>query len=458
MPMRPFEAFNNNFGTSNKSAYDSNLRITKFLDHSRQGAIALNFSNIELAKQRAAFIKWKVSENLDKYLVAFEASVLRKGGKVLWAHDAENALHEIEQIFKKGNQGKILNSGSNLSAEIGLANFMKSKQLNYIDTSITSYFLELLEKQPFHPSLPAAKLVRTDLLSRLNKSIKTSLEAGNEELLSDVRDELRRKFYEAEFGIVEADFILADAGMVVISENEGDARLGLTFSKTNIILASIDKILPSFSDLELFLPLLSTHKNGQFLAAYSNIFGPPLREESEVSSEFIVILIDNGRSDTIASQEQRQALSCIGCGACYNICPVFSNVEGMLAYQGSYGGPIGQVLNPLQKGLEQFKHLSFASTLCGKCTSVCPVNIDIHNHLLRNRHESIKQNLEKTGDKFAWYTWKKLMLSRKNINKPNAFKSFTLKQLFKNDWGEREFPKLADKSFNQLWREKAGLK
>ncbi len=456
--MRPFEAFNQNFEVKSNSTFESSSRITRFLNHSRAAAVEHVFGNIELAKQRAAFIKWKVSENLDKYLVEFEASVLRKGGKVLWAYDAENALNEIEQLLKKGKQGRVLNSKSNLSAEIGLNDFLKNKQIDYTDTSITSYFLDLLNKQPYHPSLPASKLDRNDLLMQLNSSIKTSLDAGNEELLSDVRDELRRKFYDAEYGIVEADYIIADAGMAVISENEGDARLSLTFSKTNIILASIDKILPTFSDLELFLPLLSTHKNGQFLASYSTILGPPLRDEHEVSADFVVLLIDNGRSNAIASQEQRQALSCIGCGACYNVCPVFSNVEGMHSYQGSYGGPIGQVLNPLQKGLEQFKHLSYASTLCGKCTSVCPVNIDIHNHLLRNRHESIKQNIEKTGDKLAWYTWKKLMLSRKNINKPNAFKSFTLKQLFKNDWGEREFPKLADKSFNQLWREKLGLK
>lgn len=250
--MRPFEAFNQNFEVKSSNTFESSSRITRFLNHSRAAAVANVFGNIELAKQRAAFIKWKVSENLDKYLVEFEASVLRKGGKVLWAYDAENALNEIEQLLKKGKQGRVLNSKSNLSAEIGLNNFLKNKQLDYTDTSITSYFLDLLNKQPFHPSLPASKLDRNNLLMQLNSSIKTSLDAGNEELLSDVRDELRRKFYDAEYGIVEADYIIADAGMAVISENEGDARLSLTFSKTNIILASIDKILPTFSDLELF--------------------------------------------------------------------------------------------------------------------------------------------------------------------------------------------------------------
>lgn len=455
--MRPLEEFNQSFGVKGKTSFDSSLRIMDYLNHAREVGIAKAFGNIELARQRAAYTKWKVTENLDKHLVDFEASVLRRGGKVLWAYDAANALSEIEQVIKKGKGGRILNSESGLSNEIGLSSFLRSKNYASIDTSITSYFLGLLKQPAFHPVLPSAKLNRTELLKALNSAIRSSLNAGNEEILSDVRDELRRKFFEAEIGIVEADFLIADTGMAVISENEGDARLSLTFSKTNIILASIDKLLPTFTDLELFLPLLSSHKNGQFLSTYSTILGPPLREENEGCADFIVLLIDNGRSNVVSSQEQRQALSCIGCGACYNVCPVFSNSDGMSSYQGSYAGPIGQVLNPLQKGLDQYKHLSFASTLCGKCTKVCPVNIDLHNHLLRNRHETHKQGLEKAGDKVAWFTWKKLMLSRSNLNKPMSLKGFTLKQLYKRDWGEeKEFPKLADKSFNQLWREKSG--
>ena len=453
--MRAIEAFHKSFGNNGSNSNADVLHLMNHLNEARNLGISKTFENLELAKQRASYTKWKVTENLDKYLVDFEASVLRRGGKVLWAYDAENAIYEVEQIIKKTKGRKILHSESFLSLEIGLGEHLRKNGYEYVDTSITSYFLGLLNQQPFHPVLPAANLDRDKLVKELNQKIRSSLEAGNEEVLSDVRDELRRKFFDSEIGIIEADYLLADTGMVVVSENEGDARLSITFSKTNIILASIDKILPSFSDLELFLPLLSTYKNGQPLPSYCSILGPPLREESDVSPEFIILLIDNGRSNVVASQEQRQSLSCIGCGACYDVCPIFANSEGMSGYQGSYAGPIGQVLNPLQKGLDQYKHLSFASTICGKCTKACPVNIDLHNHLLRNRNESVKLNLEKTSEKLAWYTWKKFMLSRKNMNRPAAIKGFTLKQLFKSDWGEeREFPKLADKSFNQMWRER----
>jgi L-lactate dehydrogenase complex protein LldF len=272
-----------------------------------------------------------------------------------------------------------------------------------------------------------------------------------------LREEIRRKYLEADLGITGANFLIADAGMVAISENEGNARLCYTFSKTHVVLASIDKIIPSISDLELFFPLLSTHASGQQLSAFNTIVGPATRDEHDGPQEFIVILIDNGRSSVMASQDQRQALTCIGCGACHNVCPVFTASGGTALYQGAKSGPIGQVINPLQSNLESYKHLSNASTLCGRCTDVCPVKIDLHNHLVRNRHDSVGQGLEKTGEKLAWYTWKKFMLNRKNMNRPPSIKGFTLKQFYKNEWGEqREFPKLAEKTFNQLWREKHG--
>ena len=211
--------------------------------------------------------------------------------------------------------------------------------------------------------------------------------------------------------------------------------------------------------MELFFSLFSTHATGQQFSTYNTITGPPTREDKEGPTEFIVILLDNGRSNILATQEQRQALSCIQCGACSNVCPIFKIAGGDANYQSYRSGPIGQIVAPLQQGFQEYQYLSNLSTTCGKCTDVCPVNIDIHNHLLRNRHENLVQGFEKTGEKFAWYTWKKFMLSRKTLNRPAAIKNFTFKQFYKSEWGEsREFPKIAEKSFNQLWREKKGIK
>jgi L-lactate dehydrogenase complex protein LldF len=434
------------------------LPVLDFMEENRVEGIKA-FSNLELAKQRAAYTRWKVTENLDKYLVDFEASIIRRGGKVLWAFDADNALTEIDAIIKRTNAKKIVKSKGNVFNEIGLLKHLREKGNTIVETDLGDYILDLMNEKAYHPNKSTTHLKIDQIGSVLNQKIKTSLDADAEELVSDIRAEIRGNFFEADIGITGANFLISDAGSVAISENEGSARLSFAFAKTHIVLASIDKILPTLSDLDLFFPLLSSHTNGKQMVTYNTITGPIYKEDYDGPSEFIVILLDNGRSNLLATQDQRQALNCIECGACSNICPVFKNVGGMSSYQSYGGGPIGQVVGPLQQGYKDYQYLSDASPICGKCTEVCPVKIDLHNHLLRNRHESVVQGFEKTGEKLAWYTWKKFMLSRKNLNRPAAIKNFTFKQFYKSDWGDhRDFPKIADKSFNQLWREKNGLK
>ena len=456
--MHPQEAFIKE-ATKNISDKDFRNKITGMLDaneRKRRDAIS-DFSNLELAKQRAAYIKWKVTENLDKYLVDFESAIIRKGGKVIWAYDGDNALNEIDQIIARTKAKKIIKSKTGIGAEIGLKNHLRAKGHSIFETDFGDYIMDAMGEKSFHLALPTIHKSKSDVNKLLNAKIKSSLEADENELVSDIRAELRNKFFDADIGITGANFLIADTGLVAISEEEGNARLSFTFAKTHIVLASIDKILPTINDLDLFFTLFASHSTGKQLMAYNTITGPRNRDDYDSPGEFIVILLDNGRSNVLAAQDQRQALSCIKCGACSNVCPVFKNIGGQTAYQSFNSGPIGQVIGTLQQGLEEYKYLSNASTICGKCTEVCPVKIDIHNHLLRNRHDCFTQGLDKTGDKIAWYTWKKFMLSRKNLNRPTSIKSFTFKQLYKNDWGEkREFPKMADKSFNQLWREKMG--
>jgi L-lactate dehydrogenase complex protein LldF len=434
------------------------LPMLDFMEDNRVLAIK-EFSNLDLAKQRAAYIRWKVTENLDKYLVDFEASIIRRGGKVLWAFDANNALMEIDAIIKRTNAKKLVKSKSSIFHEIGLAKHLRDKGNIIVETDLGDYVLDLMNENPYHPNNSVTNQKLENIGRVLNQKIKSSIEADPEELVSDIRAEIRNKFFEADLGITGANFLISDAGSVAIIENEGSARLSFAFAKTHIVLASIDKILPTLTDLDLFFPLFSSHSTGQQMTTYNTITGPIYREDSDGPAEFIVILLDNGRSNLLATQDQRQALNCIECGACSNVCPVFKSVGGMSSYQSYGGGPIGQVVGPLQQGFKDYQYLSNASTMCGKCTDVCPVKIDLHNHLLRNRQENVVQGFEKTGEKLAWYTWKKFMLSRKNLNRPAAIKNFTFKQFYKSDWGEqREFPKIADKSFNQLWRERNGLK
>jgi L-lactate dehydrogenase complex protein LldF len=414
------------------------------------------FSDLELARNRAKYIKWRVNENLDKYLIDFEANLMRKGGKVIWADTAQTALTEIDQIIKKNQAKYIVKSKSTICNEIGLNEFLRSKSYDLTETDLGDFIVDGFNEKPFHSILPAAHKTKQEINDLLNQKISASLDIELNELTRDVREYMRDKFYKADIGITGANFLIAENGMVCISENEGNVRLASTFVKTHIVVAGIDKMLPTLQDVDLFFSLLSSYGNGQKLMTYNTIVGPKGIDEQDSPTEFIVILVDNGRSNVLSTHDQREALSCIKCGACHFVCPVFTQIGGH-SYESNYTGPIGSIIEPLSHGLKEYNHLSNASTSCGKCNDVCPVKIDISNHIIRNRRDTINLGKESTGEKLAWYTWTKAMLSRKNLNRSSSIKNFTFKQLYKADWGvEREFPKIEEKSFNQLWREKFG--
>lgn len=414
------------------------------------------FANLELARDRAAYFKWKVTENLDKYLIEFESNLIRRGGKVLWADDAAAARNEIEAIIKKYNAGLVVKGKSMLTEEIGLNQFLRGKGVEVAETDLGAYIVDVSGEQSYHMVTPAMHKSKAEISRILNEKIGTSLDADPEDISNDVSTELLTKFVKATVGITGANFLVADSGLVGITENEGNARLCFSLPKVHIIVAGIDKVIPSINDAELFFSLLATYGTGQRLTAYNTLVGPKAPEDMDGPQEFYVVLVDNGRSNILAQHDQRQAMGCIHCGACLNVCPVFQLIGGH-AYGTSQAGPIGAVTAPHQYGQEEFKHLSYASPICGKCTDVCPVKIDLHNHLVRNRKDSVQQGYVKNAEKLMWYSWKKIMLSRKNMNKGASIKGFMLKSFFKSAWGERrEFPKLADKSFNQLWRERFG--
>lgn len=414
------------------------------------------FSKLDLARERAAYVKWKVIENLDKYLIEFEANLLRRGGKIIWAHDAAAALAEVDQVLQRTNAQSVVKAKTMVGEEIGLNEHLRKKEVSVYETDLGEYIVDTAGEKPFHQVTPAMHKSKAEIARLLNGSIGSSLEADPEELSNDVREVLRDKYKQADIGITGANFLIADAGMVVVTENEGNARLCMSMPKVHIVLAGIEKVIPTMNELDLFLPLLSTYGTGQNLTAYNTITGPKAPEDEDGPTEFIVILIDNGRSNVLAQHEQRQALGCIKCGACHNVCPVFQNIGGY-GYGTTYTGPIGSVINPYLIDQQEYKHQSFASSMCGKCTDVCPVKIDLHNHLMRNRWDSVQQGLAKNTEKLMWYSWKKMMLSRKNMNKGASIKNFMLKSFFKSAWGDRrEFPKVAEKSFNQLWRERFG--
>jgi len=299
-------------------------------------------------------------------------------------------------------------------------------------------------------------LSKDDIAALFNERFGTPLDATPEQLTLKARELLRDKYVSADVGITGANFLIADTGSIAISENEGNARLCTTFPKIHIAIVGIEKIIPSMADLGLFWPLLSTHGTGQNLTVYNSILsGPRQPNETDGPEEMYVILLDNGRTNLLAQKEQRQGLYCIRCGACLNACPIYKNVGGH-TYNTPYSGPIGSVITPHMRGMEDFKHLSYASSLCGNCSEVCPVKIEIHKMLLVNRRDAVKEGLTTTKERWGWAIWKKAMLSRKLTDfLSGKSKNRLLNMLFKKTWGHfRQMPQAAQKSFAQLWQEK----
>ena len=202
---------------------------------------------------------------------------------------------------------------------------------------------------------------------------------------------MREKYIEADMGISGANFAVAETGMISITENEGNARLTCALPKIHVAVMGIEKVLPKLEDLALFLPMLATMGTGQALTCYNSFYsGPRLPGEIDGPEQFHLVLLDNRRTELLADPEQRDALHCIRCGACLNVCPIFKNVGGH-SYGTTYQGPIGSIITPHLRGLQDFKHLSSASSLCGACTETCPVGIDIHHHLLHNRRNAAQE-------------------------------------------------------------------
>jgi L-lactate dehydrogenase complex protein LldF len=282
-----------------------------------------------------------------------------------------------------------------------------------------------------------------------------------EELTMIARRVLRQKYLEADIGITGANFIVAETGMISITENEGNARLSAALPKVMISLVGIEKVLPRMADLALFLPMLATAGTGQPLTCYNSMYGGP-RQPGEVDGpeEWHVILLDNNRTRLLADPEQRDALHCIRCGACLNVCPVFKNIGG-LSYGTTYQGPIGSVITPHFKGLQAWKHLSGASSLCGACTETCPVKINLHHHLLHNRRNAVAEQ-RGLWEGLAWRAFAFVM------NQPVWYRGLTklagwfqplhrLVNRTKLDpagaWTQsRDLPKLEPTSFKDYWR------
>lgn len=413
------------------------------------------FENLENSKKKAHVIKWRVMENLDKLLPEFESNFQKRGGKVIWANDEAEAQKEILNIIQKRGGKTVIKSKSMTTEEIHLNEFLEKHDIESLESDLGEYIVQLLGQKPYHIVTPAMHLSKEEIAQLFHDKFGTPTDATPEQLTQKARELLREKYLQADIGISGGNFLIADTGSIALTENEGNARLCTTFPKVHIAVVGIEKLIPSIADLDLFWPLLASHGTGQNLTVYNTILsGPRQPDETDGPEEMYVILLDNGRTNLLAQKEQRQALYCIRCGACLNACPVYKNIGGH-SYDTTYSGPIGSIITPHFKGMKEFKHLSYASSLCGKCSEVCPVKIDIHKMLLLNRRDAVAEHQNTKKEGIGWALWKKGMQKRKLMDFfSGKTKNFFLKIFFKKSWGKyRSMPEIAPKSFAQQWEE-----
>lgn len=413
------------------------------------------FLDVHLAREKAKNIKWKAIETLDKQLETFEAIITKRGAKVIWAEDAQQALEAIGKICEEKNCKTLVKSKSMVTEEIHLNDYLEKQGIESVETDLGEYIQQLDGEPPYHIVTPAMHKSKEDVARLFADKLGTDPKSTPEQLTLTARKVLREKYVQAEVGVTGANFIIADIGGIAVTENEGNARLSCSMPKTHIVIAGIEKVIPSITDLGLFWPLLSTFGTGQKVTVYNTIVtGPRQVNETDGPEDMYVILLDNGRTNILANEKQRESLYCIRCGACLNACPVYKNIGGH-TYAATYSGPIGSVITPHLKDMGEWKHLSYASSLCGNCTEVCAVKINLHELLLENRHESVESGYGSFTEKMAWKMWKQAMLRRKWMNMANGgMKNRVVNSMMKS-WtahrGKLEFPQ---KSFNQLWREK----
>lgn len=413
----------------------------------------MQFYDLNLARERAKNVKWRAIETLDQQLEEFERQFTARGGKVIWAETAEQALAEILIICKTKACKTIVKSKSMVTEEIHLNAFLQENGIESIETDLGEYIQQLDGEAPYHIVTPAMHKSKEDIAKLFSEKLGTDSKLNPEQLTRVARNILREKFTQAEIGITGANFLIGDIGAVAITENEGNARLSCAWPPVHIAIAGIEKMIPSFSDLGLFWPLLSTFGTGQRVTVYNTIVaGPRQPGEADGPEEMYVILLDNGRTNLLANAKAREALYCIRCGACLNACPVYKNIGGH-SYNTTYSGPIGSVITPHLKGFNEWKHLSYASSLCGNCTEVCPVKINLHELLLENRNEAVKNHTTGFAERMAWKGWKQAMLHRGMMNMGSGkLKNRIVNKLFKGWATHRSALQFPAKTFNEMWK------
>ncbi|WP_105967797.1 LutB/LldF family L-lactate oxidation iron-sulfur protein [Streptomyces geranii] len=372
----------------------ANLRRATGTIRDRRLAVTAELDDWEELREKAAALKRRTLRHLDQHLLQLEESVTAAGGTVHWAADAAEANAVVTRLVRATGESEVVKVKSMATQEIGLNEALAEAGIRAYETDLAELIVQLGGDRPSHILVPAIHRGRSEIREIFRREMGKWGRPAPEGLSDDPRDlaeaarlHLREKFLRAKVAVSGANFAAADTGTVVVVESEGNGRMCLTLPQTLITVMGIEKVLPSFADLDVFLQLLPRSSTGERMNPYTSLWTGVT--EGDGPQDFHLVLLDNGRTATLADEVGRQALACIRCSACLNVCPVYERTGGH-AYGSVYPGPIGAVLTPQLVGIENAASLPFASTLCGACYDACPVKIDIPEVLVHLRAKAVE--------------------------------------------------------------------
>ncbi len=438
-----------------------NVRHATDVIRARRARAVADTPDWQQLRDSARAIKDHVLRHLAAYLEQFETACTAAGGKVHWAADADEANSTVIDIIRSHGASEVIKVKTMTSDETALNPALEAAGITPIETDLADLIIQLGADKPSHIVVPALHRNKAEIRRLFMEKMQLQdLGERAEDLTAAARRYLRERFLRARVGLSGANFAIAESGSLCVVESEGNGRMCVTLPKVLISLVGIEKIVPTFGDLEVFLQLLARSATGERMNPYNSVWTGVTPGDGP--EEFHVVLIDNGRTGVLADEESRATLACIRCGACLNICPVYRQTGGH-AYGSIYAGPIGAILTPQLQAMKHSQSLPYASTLCGACYEVCPVKIDIPEILVHLRHKVVKAHGAPLAERLAMKAAARMFANGGRLE--NAQKLVRIAQRPFVDGGAierlpgmlanwtrfRDLPKVPAESFRQWW-------
>jgi len=457
---------------ANARAALADPQLQQALGHIRTGfiekraAAVAELPEFERLREQGRAIKNHTLENLDLYLEAYEEKVLEEGGVVHWAETADDARAIVLDICRSVGALSVTKGKTMISEEIGLNEYLAENGIAPVETDLGEYIIQIRDEAPSHIIAPAVHLTREQVeadFRRLHTHLPPERDLSDAgKLLGEARQVLRQRFLEADVGITGANFLVAETGTSIIVTNEGNGDLTQTLPKVHIVLASIEKVVPTLEDASQILRLLARSATGQDMSVYTTFStGPRRRDDPDGPGEYHVVILDNGRSGMLGTEFQ-DMLRCIRCAACMNHCPVYQEIGGH-AYGWVYPGPMGAVLTPQLIGIDKAANLPNASTFCGRCEAVCPMKIPLPNMMRHWREREFERHLQPTTYRTGLGLWAFFArrprlyqfvtgIAMRILGNMGARKGRFRRLPFASGWTKyRDMPAPAGATFQEMW-------